>query len=144
MLNLKSQSPGPNPLATDKQIIANQLNAKKSTGPRTKAGKGRVSKNAVKHGLAAVAADEETNAIAERLLADLFAGQDRSLIARERALEIAELQSLVIRARAAKAELLNNASDEPSLGELLDQYRRIDRYEHRALSRKKTLLRGLN
>jgi len=132
-------------LATDKQIIANQLNAKKSTGPRTKAGKGRVSKNAVKHGLAtAVATDEETNAMAERLLADLFAGQDRSLIARERALEIAELQSLVIRARAAKAELLNNASDEPSLGELLDQYRRIDRYEHRALSRKKTLLRGLN
>ncbi len=130
-------------MATDKQIFANQRNAKKSTGPRTKAGKGRVSKNAVKHGLAAVASDEETNAIAEGLLADLYAGQDCSVIARERALEIAELQSLVIRARAAKAELLKNASDEPSLGELLDRYRRIDRYEHRALSRKKTLLRDM-
>ena len=81
--------------------------------------------------------------IAERLLADLYPGQDDSLIASERARDIAELQSLIIRARAAKTELLNSASDEPDLGELLDQYRRIDRYEHRALSRKKTLLRRL-
>ena len=56
---------------------------------------------------------------------------------------IAELQSIIIRARAAKAELFDNASDEPVLGERLDQYRRIDRYEHRALSRKKTLLRDM-
>ena len=131
-------------MATDKQIVANQLNAKKSTGPSTKAGKGRVSKNAVKHGLATVAADEDTNAIVEGLLAVFFAGQDLSIIARERAQEIAELQSVIIRARAAKAELFDNASDEPDLDELLDQYRRIDRYEHRALSRKKTLLRNMS
>ncbi len=130
-------------MATDKQIIANQLNAEKSTGPRTKAGKRRVSNNALKHGLASVAADEKTDAIAEGLLSDLCAGQTRSVIAHERALEIAELQSLVIRARKAKAELLQDALDEPDLGDLLDQYRRIDRYEHRALSRKKTLLREL-
>ncbi len=144
MPNSKSQSPGPSLLATDKQIIANQLNAEKSTGPRTKAGKGRVSKNAVKHGLAsAVATDEETNAIAERLSADLFAGQDCSVIARERALEIAEIQSALIRIRAAKTELLQDASDIPSLSETLDQYRRFDRYERRALSRRKTLLREM-
>jgi len=130
-------------LATDKQTVANQRNAKKSTGPRTKAGKERVGKNAVKHGLAAAVADEETNAIAERLLADLFPGQDCSIIARERAREIAKLQSIIIRARTAKTELLNSASGEPERGELLDRYRRIDRYEHRALSRKKTLLRDM-
>ncbi len=130
-------------MATDKQIFANQLNAKKSTGPRTKAGKGRVSKNALKHGLAALAADEETDAIAEGLLADLCAGQDRSVIARERAREIAEIQSALIRIRAAKTELLQDASDIPSLSEILDQYRRIDRYERRALSRRKTLLRDM-
>lgn len=130
-------------MATDKQIIANQLNAKKSTGPRTSAGKGRVSRNARKHGLAAVATDEETNAMAERLSADLFAGQDCSVIARERALEIAEIQSALIRIRAAKTELLQDASDIPSLSETLDQYRRFDRYERRALSRRKTLLREM-
>ena len=130
-------------MATDKQILANQRNAKKSTGPSTKAGKGRIRKNAVKHGLAAAAADEETNAIADGLLADLYADQDRSVIARERARDVGELQSLIIRARAAKTELLKNASNEPDLGEMLDQYRRIDRYEHRALSRRKTLLRDM-
>jgi len=38
-------------MSTDKQIAANQLNAQKSTGPRTPAGKERASANACKHGL---------------------------------------------------------------------------------------------
>ena len=38
-------------MATDQQIAANRLNARKSTGPRTEAGKNRTRLNAVKHGL---------------------------------------------------------------------------------------------
>ena len=38
-------------MSTDKQIAANRLNAQKSTGPTTEAGKARVSKNARKLGL---------------------------------------------------------------------------------------------
>ncbi len=38
-------------MATNKQTRANRANAKKSTGPRTTAGKTRSSKNALKHGL---------------------------------------------------------------------------------------------
>ncbi len=40
-------------MATVAQIQANQLNAQKSTGPRTAEGKERVSQNALKHGLLA-------------------------------------------------------------------------------------------
>src|SRR5262245_50473175 len=40
-------------MATEKQIIANQQNAKHSTGPRTEPGKRRSRANAVRHGLAA-------------------------------------------------------------------------------------------
>lgn len=40
-------------MATDKQIEANRQNAKKSTGPKNKTSKARVSKNAIKHGLLA-------------------------------------------------------------------------------------------
>jgi hypothetical protein len=36
---------------SDQQIAANRLNAQRSTGPRTAAGKARVSSNALKHGL---------------------------------------------------------------------------------------------
>ena len=40
-------------MATDKQIAANRLNAKNSTGPRTDAGKRRSRRNAIRHGLTA-------------------------------------------------------------------------------------------
>jgi len=40
-------------MATEAQILANRLNAQKSTGPRTLQGKAAVSQNAVKHGLLA-------------------------------------------------------------------------------------------
>jgi hypothetical protein len=40
-------------MATDKQIAANRLNAKNSTGPRTDVGKRRSRRNAARHGLTA-------------------------------------------------------------------------------------------
>ena len=40
-------------MSTEAQILANRLNAQKSTGPRTAEGKAAVSQNAVKHGLLA-------------------------------------------------------------------------------------------
>lgn len=40
-------------MATDKQIAANRLNAKNSTGPRTDAGKRHSRRNAIRHGLTA-------------------------------------------------------------------------------------------
>ncbi len=40
-------------MATEKQIAANRRNAQKSTGPKTPEGKARVSRNALRHGLAA-------------------------------------------------------------------------------------------
>ena len=38
-------------MSSDQQMAANRLNAQRSTGPRTPAGKARVSSNALKHGL---------------------------------------------------------------------------------------------
>jgi len=38
-------------MASEKQIAANRANAKKSTGPRTPAGRAKSSRNAYRHGL---------------------------------------------------------------------------------------------
>ena len=38
-------------MATERQIAANRCNARKSTGPRSRAGKSRASRNAYRHGL---------------------------------------------------------------------------------------------
>lgn len=64
-------------MATTKQVEANRQNAKRSTGPKTAAGKAAVSGNALKHGLLTEAAllageDEEAFAsLADDLLAEL-------------------------------------------------------------------------
>jgi hypothetical protein len=77
-------------MSTINQIEANRQNAKKSTGPRSKAGKAKVSLNALKHGLLAKTArlpdeDEETFRIfADDLLTDLQpVGAVESLLAEE-------------------------------------------------------------
>jgi hypothetical protein len=40
-------------MSTDRQFEANRSNARKSTGPRSAAGKARAGENALKHGLVA-------------------------------------------------------------------------------------------
>jgi hypothetical protein len=77
-------------MASEKQISANRENAKKSTGPRSAAGKEAVSLNALKHGLLAKAAllpDEDENAFeafSDDLLAELHpVGALESLLAEE-------------------------------------------------------------
>jgi hypothetical protein len=41
-------------MTSDRQIAANRLNGRKSRGPRTTAGKSTDSRNALRHGLAAI------------------------------------------------------------------------------------------
>ena len=58
-------------MATEAQLIANRLNARKSTGPRTHQGKSIVSQNALKHGLSSaktITADEDPADFALQLL----------------------------------------------------------------------------
>ena len=75
-------------MSSDAQIVANRLNAQKSTGPRTAEGKAVVSQNAVKHGLLArqaVIVGEDPGEFAvyrEQILAELVpVGEMESVLA---------------------------------------------------------------
>jgi hypothetical protein len=77
-------------MTSAKKIAANRANAKKSSGPRTEAGKQRASRNALRHGLSALrykdyAIDAEVEQMAKNIC-----GDDTNLLLFEQALVIAE------------------------------------------------------
>ena len=71
-------------MASERQITANRRNARKSTGPRSGAGRKRASRNAYRHGLTCITS---TAAFAKQLdkLARKIAGNTDDAITLERA-----------------------------------------------------------
>jgi hypothetical protein len=100
-------------MASERQIAANRGNARKSTGPRSLAGKRRASSNAYRHGLAAGIQASESNE-AERL-ARKIAGDSNSPIALAHARSAAEAILDVACARRIKVALIERIA---ALGEL--------------------------
>src|SRR5262249_10278694 len=102
-------------MATAKQIAANQRNARKSTGPRTLAGKLRARANAFQHGLASAGLRDESLRQQIDSLTQVLMGQTDPVTARA----IAEAQIEVQRVDACRAELLNKIPDpdDAALGE---------------------------
>src|SRR5215472_13160447 len=97
-------------MASERQIAANRCNARKSTGPRSGAGRKRASRNAYRHGLTCITS---TAAFAKQL--DKIAGNTDDAITLERAREIAQAELELARVRRAKVALIERAS---AFGEL--------------------------
>jgi hypothetical protein len=93
-------------MASERQIAANRRNAKRSSGPRSAAGKDRASNNAYRHGLfstrARAAVAKETEAFA-RKIADRTSGA----IALEHARIVAEANNELALMRDAKRALID-------------------------------------
>ena len=102
-------------MASERQIAANRRNARKSTGPRSGAGKKRASGNAYRHGLTLNITS--TPAFAEQLdkLAREIAGDSEDAIVLERARAVAQAELELARVRRAKVALIERAS---AFGEL--------------------------
>src|SRR6266545_1804699 len=93
-------------MASEQQIAANQRNARKSTGPRSLAGKRRASSNAYRHGLAAGIQASEGFANEVDRLARKIAGGSNSPIALAHARSAAEASLDLARVRSMKVALI--------------------------------------
>jgi hypothetical protein len=89
-------------MASERQIAANRRNARKSTGPRSGAGRKRVGRNAYRHGLSSSITSNAAVAKQLEKLARRIAGntEDANIIERARTIAQAELD--LARVRRAK------------------------------------------
>jgi hypothetical protein len=134
-------------MPSDRQIAANQSNARKSTGPRSNEGRQTSSGNARTHGLAiAVGSDPAFQEEVEKLAGLLSPGGSQDVS--EPAREAAEAELELLRIRKVRAWLFQtlyfakaNAPD--GLAELNGKLGKLERYERRAFSRRKSALRAM-
>jgi hypothetical protein len=139
-------------MSTPRRIRANRENARASTGPRTKAGKARASRNARRHGLSvSVTFDPalfgQVEALARRIVEET-APPEVGAMARRFAEAQVDLDRIrQVRRHLARAFVGSASGDrdaEPSLREQMRQLRILDRYERRALARRKAAAKAFD
>jgi hypothetical protein len=120
-------------VATEKQIAANRANAKRSTGPKSAAGKMVSSRNAYRHGLSrplSLGADTlaKLEAIARAVTG---AGEEQSISAAD----FARAQLELLRIRATRAEMMTTIERDST--QQLRPLVALDRYERYAHTRRR-------
>jgi hypothetical protein len=178
-------------LTSNRKIAANRANARGSTGPKTRQGRSRATKNALRHALSLPIGTDPTLSKKVEELAQEIAGTNASLEMLQLARRIAEADVDVRRVRMARhqflsailrnpyydsaastrtkvtllrsilrtnpsgisldgiAEFLCKAPEGPQklamvLSEEVKQLHRFDRYERRAISRRKFAIRSFD
>jgi hypothetical protein len=143
-------------MASALKIAANRRNAKKSTGPKSSAGKARTRRNAFRHGLAIPVTCDVLSAEVIKAVADQLLRKGASSAEQEHAQLAAEVQVEIARLRQAKVDILNragrlNIADRDLPDEImavafvaeLEALSAFARYEGRALSKRRRMLRAL-
>src|SRR5262249_2590390 len=150
-------------MTSESKIAANRRNSRRSSGPRTHTGKLKVSRKALRRGLAAATPRDPGIAAEVDRLATAIAGENADAVQCEQALIIAESELTLLRVRAVRTSIFEQmlvatgAADtqEPSAQLLgrrhaggigrppLEQLRRLERYERRAFSKRQAAIRKL-
>jgi hypothetical protein len=130
-------------MATDRQIAANRVNAQRSTGPKSAAGRARSSRNALKHGLS-LSIDMDSFASAQRdALIAALSGKDPDGMPSLAAAELAQAQLELLRFRKTRDELLAVLNLESGDKSALKHLLALDRYDRVASTKKKRAARNL-
>jgi hypothetical protein len=135
-------------MTSERKIAANRNNAKKSTGPRSEGGRSVSRRNALRHGLAvsigndsAFGSDVEDLA---KVLSSASGLQRVSGVAREAAeaqLDLSRIRK--IRDCVYETIYFVDGAASDRLAELNDKLAKLERYERRAVSRRKRALRAM-
>jgi hypothetical protein len=134
-----------------RQLAANRRNARLGTGPRTASGKRSVAVNALRHGLSIPVFADPVLATEVAELAERIAKGSTDPEMRDRARDIAAAQIDVERVRHARhARIARPAMGAPvsearsdAMRETIQDLWALDRYERRAMSRRKSAVHAL-
>jgi hypothetical protein len=136
------------PMPSERKIAANRSNAKKSTGPRSKAGRQASRRNALRHGLAIdIRTDPAYHADIEQLAKMISRASGRQNVsdsARDAAEAVLDLSRIrKIRASLFETIYVADTAAPDRLTELNDKLAKLERYERRAFSRRNRALRAM-
>jgi hypothetical protein len=128
-------------MASEKQIAANRANAKRSTGPKTPAGKMASSRNAFRHGLSSPLqlnpiVARKVDAIIAHALASGEADQDRLASAAD----FARVQLELLRIRATRTQLTEKTEPNYNNTQELRRIAAFDRYERYCFTKRRRAL----
>jgi hypothetical protein len=135
-------------MPSERKIAANRSNAKKSTGPRSKAGRQASRRNALRHGLAIdIRTDPAYNEDIEQLakmMSRACGMQNVSDGARDAAEAVLDLFRIrKVRAFLYETLYFADTAAPDRLIELNDKLAKLGRYERRAYSRRNRAMRSL-
>jgi hypothetical protein len=135
-------------MPSERKIAANRSNAKKSTGPRSKAGRQASRRNALRHGLAIdIRTDPAYHDDIEQLAKMMSRASGRQSVsdsARDAAEAVLDLSRIrKIRASLFETIYFADTAAPDRLTELNDKLAKLERYERRAFSRRNRALRSL-
>jgi hypothetical protein len=123
-------------MATEKQIVANRANAKRSTGPKTKMGRRASSRNALRHGLSCPSPMDESISIDIANLTRTLVREGANDDQRAAAKQLAQAQVDLSRVRMVRATLMASLDLERCNFSELRRLMVLDRYERIARAKR--------